>query len=163
MMLVGLALMSGAVLVSGCSEAYLQERQIKKDVMERLVDPDSAKFDAIYQGKTEKHWCGMVNAKNRMGGYAGARPFVYKKVTDDFGLVTLVDEAPEDYEFRSLIDSSSFEREYKVLASKCRSIKEWNEVCGTRQMESHELCEPMTDPEDKEFIKKLHAKYRENR
>lgn len=55
-----------------------------------LVDPDSARFDWPYE-VVQGHWqepyyygegyfgfytCGWVNARNRMGGYAGRAPFV---------------------------------------------------------------------------------------
>jgi len=156
-----LGLAAVAALMAGCNAAFTEEQRIKQAVREQLIDPDSAKFEAIYKGKTEKHWCGMVNAKNRMGGYAGATPFVYEKVAEGFGFVSLVREPPDDYEFKSLMSTSSFEKEYKVLASKCKSIKDWNDACGTTPMESHEMCAPLIDPEEKDFVKKLYAKYKD--
>ncbi|OSM04337.1 hypothetical protein [Magnetofaba australis] len=47
---------------------------IEDAVKEKLVDPFSAKFKWMpYNG--DKTYCGLVNAKNRMGGYTGFVPF----------------------------------------------------------------------------------------
>lgn len=40
-----------------------------------LVDPDSARFSAIRQGRAASY-CGRVNARNRFGGYTGPVRFV---------------------------------------------------------------------------------------
>lgn len=54
----------------------------------RLFDPESARIEwpygflngywkPLFQKKIEGYWtCGMINAKNRMGGYVGAKSFV---------------------------------------------------------------------------------------
>lgn len=52
---------------------------VEKGVRERLKDPESARFGTMAAAKTAKRGilvCGMVNAKNALGGYAGAAPFV---------------------------------------------------------------------------------------
>jgi len=47
----------------------------------RLLDPDSARFDDVVSRRVDFNgyslWlvCGMVNGRNRFGGYAGAQPF----------------------------------------------------------------------------------------
>ena len=51
---------------------------IEKGVRERLKDPESARFGAMSAATTPKGGvvvCGMVNARNAFGGYAGAAPF----------------------------------------------------------------------------------------
>lgn len=57
-------------------------------IIGRMIDPDSARISWPYSffggslkglfSKREAGWitCGMVNAKNRMGGYTGAEPFL---------------------------------------------------------------------------------------
>lgn len=47
-------------------------------VRERLTDPDSAKFTDVFVSRRSGTAvvCGTVNAKNRMGGYAGKESFV---------------------------------------------------------------------------------------
>jgi hypothetical protein len=75
-------------------EAYRQLAEA--DIARRLVDPDSAKITWLGQYRKDE-WkpflqgrvagyiaCGTVNARNRMGGYAGAVSFV---VVIDYGRV----------------------------------------------------------------------------
>lgn len=45
-------------------------------VQTQLIDPDSAKFRNIVAG-AESSACGLVNSKNRFGGYTGFRHFIY--------------------------------------------------------------------------------------
>lgn len=52
--------------------------ELRKPVLERLSDPDSAKFRNEWLASGWTAWrtetsilCGEVNAKNRMGGYVG--------------------------------------------------------------------------------------------
>ncbi|WP_049273158.1 hypothetical protein [Pseudomonas putida] len=73
-------LIIAAALVLLCSGASakdlssLQKSKIEAAVKERLVDADSAKFKfPKYSGGSV--YCGQVNAKNRMGGYAGFAVF----------------------------------------------------------------------------------------
>lgn len=56
----------------------------RKIIKSRLIDPYSVKFDAIVErrgldhvGKVTNLVCGTYNAKNRFGGYVGAKQFVY--------------------------------------------------------------------------------------
>lgn len=52
----------------------------KRAIGARMFDPYSAQFENITLGATAKGGpvvCGTVNAKNRMGGYVGRRPFWY--------------------------------------------------------------------------------------
>lgn len=51
--------------------------QIKQAVAAKLRDPASAQFGEIFgEGET---YCGTVNARNGLGGYAGPRRFVYHR------------------------------------------------------------------------------------
>jgi hypothetical protein len=47
----------------------------------KLTDPESARFDDLFrvQSDSGEAVCGMVNSKNRMGGYVGATGFIYEK------------------------------------------------------------------------------------
>lgn len=48
----------------------------REAVRAALIDPDSANFyDVVTYPKT-KGTCGLVNSKNRLGGYGGKKPFV---------------------------------------------------------------------------------------
>jgi hypothetical protein len=59
-----------AVLCAGC------EGEAERLVRGYLVDPDSAQFSEVVtqNGVT----CGLVNSKNRMGGYTGRQIFIVK-------------------------------------------------------------------------------------
>lgn len=54
---------------------YVAIAAAKKAVLERLNDPDSAKFGKIVV-KESGVVCGYVNAKNTFGGYTGEKEFV---------------------------------------------------------------------------------------
>lgn len=47
-----------------------------------LHDPESAQFSAERAGRQADVWCGIVNAKNRMGGFVGARRFYVDLMPD---------------------------------------------------------------------------------
>lgn len=54
------------------------ERAIKQAVIDRLKDPESARFSNIYSVRDISgalHTCGLVNARNSYGGYVGSTPF----------------------------------------------------------------------------------------
>jgi hypothetical protein len=54
--------------------------EAKKNVALSLVDPESARFSdlrIVIDGRGHRNVCGMVNAKDKFGGYAGLAPFVY--------------------------------------------------------------------------------------
>lgn len=66
---------------SGCdripgTEAYAI-REAESRVSAQLIDPDSAMFsDVVAYGAQHERVCGLVNGRNRMGGYAGPVRFV---------------------------------------------------------------------------------------
>lgn len=49
-----------------------------------LIDPYSAKYEGLRLVETDigRVVCGVVNAKNRMGGYVGRSAFVYQEIGD---------------------------------------------------------------------------------
>jgi hypothetical protein len=50
----------------------------KAAMSRKLTDPESARFTDLFKSNgTTPVMCGMVNSKNRMGGYSGATGFVY--------------------------------------------------------------------------------------
>lgn len=48
-------------------------------IRREMIDPNSAQFDnvKVIENELGRMVCGRVNARNRMGGYAGAVPFAY--------------------------------------------------------------------------------------
>jgi len=58
------------------TEAYAI-REAERRVSAQLIDPESAMFsDVVAYGAQHERVCGMVNGRNRMGGYAGPVRFV---------------------------------------------------------------------------------------
>jgi hypothetical protein len=54
----------------------------KAAMSRKLTDPESARFTDLFKVSTPDEGeiiCGMVNSKNRMGGYAGATGFIFHK------------------------------------------------------------------------------------
>lgn len=104
--------------------------EAKDAVKSMLNDPDSAKFSHLSNGVSKGDVCGLVNAKNRMGGYVGDTPFYYQKLTMMASMV----KPPEERDFKSLWLSKrvgSSADEYVELAMKCRAAKKWPEICGS--------------------------------
>lgn len=66
--------------------------RIRSAVMARLTDPNSATFDDLQVDASGRYGCGLVNAKNRMGGYTGFRAFI----GGIDGLVEFEPEAPNE-------------------------------------------------------------------
>lgn len=74
------AVVALVALVAAGSFGYRMHlvNELRKPVLALMNDPDSAQF----RGERLRGWtvadgllCGEVNAKNRMGGYVGYRPF----------------------------------------------------------------------------------------
>lgn len=59
-------------------------KKIKAAVKERLIDPESARFGTAVFNPENTRVCIEVNAKNRMGGYAGQNIVELSKVGDDW-------------------------------------------------------------------------------
>ena len=51
---------------------------IKHSIEAQLVDPSSAQFRMGPIRPASEYYCGLVNAKNRMGGYNGFEPFMVR-------------------------------------------------------------------------------------
>lgn len=66
-------LVSTAVQAAPTDLMRTQQTQAHKIIRSQLVDPDSAKFieDSYVVQENTANICGVVNARNRMGGYAG--------------------------------------------------------------------------------------------
>jgi hypothetical protein len=53
----------------------------KAAMTRKLTDPESARFDEMFKVATDNGdaICGLVNSKNRMGGYTGNTGFIFEK------------------------------------------------------------------------------------
>lgn len=132
-------LLVAAVSLSACTKYQKAEDAVKN----LLNDPGSAQFSDMQEGVSSDTVCGMVNAKNRMGGYVGKTPFFYNDIS---GMTALVSPASES-DFNSMwlsLESrfGSFEEKHSELSMKCRIIDDWKTVCGTEApVERDRLCD----------------------
>jgi hypothetical protein len=73
------------MLLSGNAQARdlspQEKSKIRDVVTEGFNDPDSARFRWLPLRSGAVAYCGMVNAKNRLGGYTGYSPFIVGLVT----------------------------------------------------------------------------------
>jgi hypothetical protein len=67
----GIACALVLTVLSGCAD-----RDAKDAVRASLTDPESARFSRITLSQDGSVACGLVNSKNRMGGYAGDTSFM---------------------------------------------------------------------------------------
>lgn len=141
-----IAAMAVVFLLTACTDGGA-----KKAVSSQLYDPDSAKFEGLTKGVEDYIVCGQVNAKNRMGGYVGARPFFYFK---DSQLATLV-SAPTTSDFRSYwygLQAKSSDEDFEKVYRGCQNVTRWNQVCGNvAKIEPHKFCTPLMDPKGKMY------------
>ncbi len=60
------------------STSYMPKKKLQEEVSRELTDPESARFTSVEFLKNSEaiFGCGDVNARNRLGDYAGGRGFV---------------------------------------------------------------------------------------
>lgn len=77
---IGASIGAAAVLLSAAIAGgwwfYWPVHQVETQVRARLNDPESARFSGVTFNRTKSVGCGLVNAKNRMGGYVGDTYFI---------------------------------------------------------------------------------------
>jgi len=128
-----------AILVSGltgCDYLPTSENKAKKIVSEALIDPDSAKFRSISAGLHEGEFCGYVDGKNRMGGYAGATPFIVNTQT---GSAEIGENPITKADFRKFAlllstnaDFMEIVKEEIELKKRCTFPERWKNACKDR-------------------------------
>ena len=76
-----LLLLTGCQFIPGTKAHEI--RRAEETVSYGLNDPSSAEFrnERVVGPVGKGYVCGEVNAKNRMGAYAGFRPFAYRSTT----------------------------------------------------------------------------------
>lgn len=136
------------------------ENKAKKAVASVLIDPDSAKFENVFKGKVADSYCGFVNGKNRLGGYAGASPFIYDGV-----ITSIISKLPEREDFESYYlslrySSSRAEDKYIELSNGCHFPKKWRDICGVEifPLPLNELCGEM-EKSTEEFVGALYREF----
>lgn len=126
-------LLTAALLVSTAVQAAptdlmrLQQTQAHKIIRSQLVDPDSAKFieDSYVVQANTVNICGVVNARNRMGGYAGNQ--LYYVAFDMTGSPIAADVVPQ---------FSSYDR-IEVIRAKGVVHDRWQAACKNGVTEVH--------------------------
>jgi hypothetical protein len=148
MKLVKFSFAAALLILVGCDLVPSPENDVKKAVKEVLIDPSSAEFGVIFQGSGPYNFCGTVNAKNRMGGYAGESFFSFKGIQGtEYGVVVLHEDVAEDSDFRRLKLMSYEGSLFSEIAEKCELPKIWLDVCGKPfHKRSSGYCELMSNP-----------------
>ena len=80
--IIGLSIGAGAFLLFAPDSTDPMFEEAKSAVRKKLRDPQSAIFTEIHsvdrpKGESGGYVCGLVNAKNELGGYAGPQRFSY--------------------------------------------------------------------------------------
>lgn len=74
---IGSMLLAGAPVVAAPKQfTPAQKTQIVAQIKDQLLDGDSAKWRWPAIMADDATYCGFFNAKNRMGGYTGFKPFM---------------------------------------------------------------------------------------
>lgn len=98
----------------------LDERTHRAVVTSHLNDPDSAKFRNVMRGTRDPEvWCGEINARNRMGGMVGFRPYVAYVKTD----------RSQDYADQLFVQPDEDGRGGIGIESVADFRSKWNAVC----------------------------------
>lgn len=86
-------LISATALAAGSAATTADLSAIKHAMEDRLKDSDSAKLKDVRIAK-DGTTCGLVNAKNSYGAYAGYEPFIAMKLSPGNFYVLGVGEEP---------------------------------------------------------------------
>ena len=80
-----LVLIAVALCAAACTPKVPEHLAVLKM---SLVDPESATFRATRVSKERKTiWCGEVNSRNRMGGFAGFAKYIVMMPDADYGIL----------------------------------------------------------------------------
>lgn len=129
-----------ALLIAGSLVGCGGEGEAKTAVKALLNDPESAQFSSLQPGKGKGDVCGLVNAKNRMGGYVGNTPFMYEKALVSATIVPATDEQ----DFRALwldMKANIVGESLTAVMSRCQNLARWETVCTTpHPSPKHQMC-----------------------
>ena len=125
-----------ACMVAGCDYLPTEENEAKNAVKAVLFDPDSAKFSGIRKGRRAGVWCGLVNAKNKMGGYVGNKGFAYRGAPGGGDVDFAPEEdAPTQEEFEKFFmdlytGEGGVTDSHSKLSDRCFKAKVFDGLCG---------------------------------
>lgn len=73
-------LIASTVIIGSCYLTYDQlfspKAKAIKSIKLQLLDGDSVRFERLNYFSKSKHTCGLLNAKNKLGGYIGFKYFM---------------------------------------------------------------------------------------
>lgn len=121
-----------AISLSSCDYLPTLENEAKKAVASNLIDTESARFENVFTPAGGGVVCGFVNGKNRMGGYAGSKPFIYtadkKHVSIYPGFPTKSDLVSIKFSL-SATNGNDAEDKLSELKDTCQFPIDWKNQC----------------------------------
>lgn len=117
------SVLCGAAMAADLTNS--EKKVVADSIRKELTDPDSARFKwaplagkaTNADGSASATYCGLVNSKNRMGGYAGDAPFIVFLVWVNNKFLSAVDRVGsanwESIESKSIVKvctSSGYDR-----------------------------------------------------
>jgi len=109
----------GLFALGACNKAA------KDAVRQQLNDPESAQFERVE--KINGITCGLVNAKNSMGGYAGFRGFIFE---NDVAYIEDVGHADDEFGKKFYKNCSLDLRSYLLEMRMDRQASDLNRKSG---------------------------------
>lgn len=144
---INILLVSAIFFVAGCDYLPTAKNKALSAVKESLLDPSSAIFSDVFEGKNQGDYCGYVSGKNMLGAYTGKNAFVYNKIWADTGKIFLASEPLTDYDFESLVTGSM--DYYDKILQGCFFITMWKNTCSeSLPFPEHRYCELTKNKDD---------------
>lgn len=140
------------IVVMACMAACLpaasagQFDAAEATIRAQLLDPQSAQFTDVRNGRQDGVVCGMVNAKNRMGGYVGPHPFIVAASGHGSSFTPPRDAAFRDFWWMFKNGQSSPDavaERISEISVGCSLTTQWNALCAApdAQLHASSFCE----------------------
>lgn len=116
--------------VAGCDSSSKQIEEAKTIAKKELIDGESAQFLELKYFKETNYVCGQINAKNRLGGYVGAKKFVVslEQSAVEFDPDRKMPDAPSAPSYTSLQATIMYASQSMAWASEVDSIRRKSEA-----------------------------------
>jgi hypothetical protein len=118
-------LIFAGLLLSGCFGDSKEITSAKNLVKSSLLDGESAQFSDVEFYKKTNYVCGLVNAKNKMGGYVGKKKFIVA-INDSKSYIDPdreIPEAPRSPSYVSMQATMDYAMQSAAWMSKVQSIR----------------------------------------
>lgn len=117
----------------------------REAIRTQLIDAESARFRNEETAEKGAVVCGEVNAKNRMGGYAGFVPYIHAAIASK--AASIVSPGRPDFTAYLRMEDSGSEQDMDLTHSvknACDFVATWELLCTERQKallkDTHENC-----------------------